>query len=58
VVCLLKCGIGYWLLESQSLVNFVLIKNLAVLCLTALSVLTTVLVSIAVARREGLFATA
>jgi hypothetical protein len=57
VVCLLKCGIGYWLLESQSLVNFVLIKNLAVLCLTALSVLTTVLVSIAVARKEGLFAT-
>ena len=58
VVCLLKCGIGYWLLESQSLVNFVLIKNLAVLSLTALSVLTTVLVSITVARREGLFATA
>jgi len=58
IVCLLKCGIGYWLLESQSLVNFVLIKNVAVLSLTALSVLTTVLVSIAVARREGLFATA
>jgi hypothetical protein len=58
VVCLLKCGIGYWLLESQSLMNFVLIKNVAVLSLTALSVLTTVLVSVAVARREGLFATA
>ena len=58
LVCLLKCGIGYWLLESQSLLHFVLIKNAAVLSLTALSVLTTVVVSITVARKEGLFAPA
>jgi hypothetical protein len=58
LVCLVKCGMGYWLLVSQSLVNFVLIKNVAVLSLTALSITVTVWISLGVARKEGLFAPA
>lgn len=58
LVCLVKCGMGYWLLVSQSLVNFVLIKNVAVLSLTALSIVVTVWISLTVARKENLFAPA
>jgi hypothetical protein len=57
-VSLAKGGLGLWLLESQSLVNFVLIKNIMVIALTLLAVVVTVWASITVARKEGLLATA
>ncbi len=58
LVCLVKGGVGFWLLESQSLVDFVLIKNVTVISVTVLGVIVTVWSSISVARKEGLLATA
>lgn len=58
VVCTGKAVITLWLLESQSLANFVLIKNVAIIVLTALAVTATVLAAAAVARKEGLLRTA
>jgi intracellular septation protein A len=54
LVCLAKGGVGLWLLESQSLVNFVLIKNIMVIGLTVLAVVVTICASIRVGRKEGL----
>ena len=56
-VGLVKGGVGYWLLQSQSLVDFVLIKNLVVVSLTVCAVAVTVHASTCVARREGLMDT-
>jgi hypothetical protein len=56
LVSLAKGGLGLWLLESQSLVNFVLIKNIMVIALTLLAVVITVWASIRVGREEGLLA--
>lgn len=56
LVSLLKGALSYWLLESQSMVNFVLIKNVTTLSLTALTVVATVWAAVVVARKEGLFA--
>lgn len=53
-VGLVKGGVGYWLLQSQSLVDFVLIKNIVVISLTVCAVGVTVRASTYVARREGL----
>ena len=57
-VGLVKGGVGYWLLQSQSLVDFVLIKNIVVVSLTVCAVGVTVRASTYVARREGLMAPA
>jgi hypothetical protein len=56
VVGLAKGGVGLWLLQSQSLVDFVLIKNVAVISLTGAAVVVTVWASLTVARKEGLLA--
>lgn len=53
-VGLAKGGIGFWLLESQSLISFVVLKNLMVVGLTVLAVALTVVASTRVMRREGL----
>ena len=53
-VGLIKGGVGYWLLQSQSLVDFVLIKNIVVISLTVCAVGVTVRASTYVARQEGL----
>jgi intracellular septation protein A len=53
-VGLAKGGIGFWLLESQSLISFVVLKNLMVISLTVLAVTVTVVASMRVLRREGL----
>lgn len=58
LMCLVKCVLGYWLLETQTLVNYVVIKNGTVLSLTAVAVFATVCASVVVARKEGLFARA
>lgn len=55
---LVKGGLGLWLLMSQSLVDFVLIKNISVISMTVLVVAATVWASVLVARKEGLLAAA
>lgn len=52
--CLVKAAVSFWLLESQSLVNFVLIKNITIISMTVLVVAATVEASVLVARKEGL----
>jgi hypothetical protein len=54
VVCLCRAGITFWLLESQSLVSFVVLKNLSLAALTSIAVTATVLAAVSVARREQL----
>jgi hypothetical protein len=54
LVSLVKGGVGFWLLESQSLLDFVLIKNILVISLTVLAVSVTVWASTCVVRKEGL----
>lgn len=54
LVCLGKAVMTLWLLESQSLVTFVLVKNLSMLVLTLIAVTATVVASVWVARKEGL----
>jgi intracellular septation protein A len=56
VVCLAKGAITFWMLESQSLVDFVVIKSVAIVSLTVVSVAVTVWASVLVARKEGLLA--
>ncbi len=51
-VCLLKGAVGYWLLETMSVANFVLIKSSAMIALTAAAVAVTVWASAAVLRHE------
>jgi hypothetical protein len=54
VVCLCREAVTFWLLESQSLVSFIVLKNLSLLALTGLGVTVTVSAAVWVARREGL----
>ncbi len=51
-VCLLKSGLGFWLLESLSTADFVLVKTVAVITLTVLAVAVTVRASVLVLRTE------
>lgn len=57
-VILAKGGLTLWLLTSQSMVSFVLIKNLSFLALTVAAVAVTIWGAMQVARKEGLLATA
>ena len=57
-VCLVKGAVSFWLLQSQSLVNFVLIKNASIITVTATATAVTVWASTAVARKEGLLSAA
>jgi intracellular septation protein A len=54
VVCLAKGLVSLWLLESQSLVTFVLVKNITLISMTLLATVATVAASAMVARKEGL----
>jgi hypothetical protein len=54
VLCLGKATMTLWLLQSQSLETFVLVKSVSVLLLNALAVAMTVGAAVLVARREGL----
>jgi hypothetical protein len=58
LVCVVKGAVSLWLLESQSLVAFVLIKNIVIISMTISGVIVTVTASAHVARKEGLLATA
>jgi hypothetical protein len=53
-VCLAKAAATFWLLQSQSLVNFVMVKNVVFLGLTVGAVAVTVYAALWVARRENL----
>jgi hypothetical protein len=54
VVCLCRAAITFWLLQSQSLVNFVVLKNLSLFALTSIAVTVTVVAAVSVARHEQL----
>ena len=54
VVCLAKSLVSFWLLESQSLFTFVLVKNISLISLTVLATVATVAAAVLVARKEGL----
>ncbi len=54
VVILAKGAATLWLLQSQSMVNFVLLKNVAMLSLTVAGVGVTIGAAYLVARREGM----
>lgn len=54
LVCLIKCLVSFWLLQSQSLVTFVLVKNISLITLTVLATVATVAAAALVARKEGL----
>jgi hypothetical protein len=54
LLCLGKALATLWLLESQSLETFVLVKSLSVLLLNGLAVAATIGAATLVARREGL----
>lgn len=54
VVCLAKAAVTLWLLRSESLANFVALKNAAFLVVTVIAVTATVVASLRVAHREGL----
>jgi hypothetical protein len=53
-VCLIKAAATFWLLQSQSLVNFIVVKNITFLGLTVAAVAVTVSAALWVARREDL----
>jgi hypothetical protein len=54
LLCLGKATASLWLLESQSLETFVLVKSVSVLLLNGLAVAMTIGAATLVARREGL----
>lgn len=54
MLCIGKATMTLWLLESQSLETFVLVKSLSVLVLNGLAVAATIGAAVLVARREGL----
>ncbi len=58
VVCLGKALVTLWLLESQSLANFVAVKNAVFLVATVVAVAVTVGAAVRVARTEGLLSPA
>jgi hypothetical protein len=53
-LCLGKAVMTLWLLESQSLETFVLVKGITVLALNALAVAVTIAAAVVVGRKEGL----
>jgi hypothetical protein len=53
-LCLGKATMTLWLLTSQSLETFVLVKSVSVLALNTLAVIATIAVAAVVARKEGL----
>ncbi len=53
-ICIGKATMTLWLLESQSIQTFVLVKSVSVLLLNALAVAATIAAAVLVARREGL----
>jgi intracellular septation protein A len=57
-VCVVKGLVSFWLLQSQSLANFVMIKNIAILAMTVVAIAISVWASVVVARKEGLLAPA
>ena len=52
VVCVLKGALSYWLLTSQELESFVLIKNLTITSMTVATVSITVWAALRVARGQ------
>lgn len=54
LLCIGKATMTLWLLQSQSLETFVLVKSVTVLLLNALAVAATMTAAVLVARREGL----
>ena len=58
VLILAKGTATLWLLESQSVVDFVVIKNATVTTITVLGVAATIWLSMVVARQEGMLAPA
>lgn len=56
LLCAGKAGGTLWLLGSQSLESFVLVKSILVLALNALAVTVTIAAAVHVARKEGLLA--
>jgi Protein of unknown function (DUF3159) len=53
-----KGAVSYWLLQSQSLVDFVLLKTIAISSLTALGAAATIWATVLTARDEHLFSRA
>jgi Protein of unknown function (DUF3159) len=53
-VCLCRAGVTLWLLQSQSLVTFVVLKQLSLFALTVVAVTATVSAAVWVARKEDL----
>jgi Protein of unknown function (DUF3159) len=53
-----KGGVSYWLLQSQSLVDFVLLKTVAISSLTALGVAATIWATVLTVRDEQIFSRA
>jgi hypothetical protein len=53
-----KGAVSYWLLQSQSLVDFVLLKTVAISSLTALGAAATIWATVLTARDEQLFSRA
>jgi uncharacterized membrane protein len=54
VLCFAKATITLWLLETQTLHTFVLVKGISVLTLTTLTIAATIVAAAVVGRREGL----
>lgn len=54
LVCLAKAVVTLWLLQSQSMASFIVIKSVALLALTIVAVVVTVAASVWVARKERL----
>ena len=54
LVIVAKGSLTLWLLESQSTVDFVVIKSIAIVTLTIVTAAATVTMSVVVARQEGL----
>lgn len=52
VVCLAKASVTFWLLQSESLETFVVLKSVLILALTVMAVTVTVSASVWVARKE------
>ncbi len=52
--CAVKATLTFWLLQTQSVETFVLVKSAAVLTLNGLTIAITVGAAVLVARREGL----
>jgi hypothetical protein len=57
-LCLGKATMTFWLLQSQPLETFVLVKSVSVLAINALAIVVTIGLAVLVARKEGLLAPA